>query len=232
MTAIGIVLFPRFTQLDAMGPFEVLARLPGAQVHLVASTGDPVVSDTGLTVVPSVTFEACPALDVLCVPGGPGQVDHMTDGPLLDFLRRQGEGARFVTSVCTGSLLLAAAGLLDGYRATSHWSVRDHLAWFGAEPTEARVVRDRNRITGGGVTAGIDFAFTLAAELAGPEVAQGLQLGLEYDPQPPYSSGTPATAPREVLEMVTAMRAERMARTAEVHRAVAEQLRARETPAP
>lgn len=225
MTTIGLVLFPRFTQLDAMGPFEVFSRLPGATVELVAASLAPLQSDTKLTVVPTTTFEACPDLDVLCVPGGPGQTDHMEDEALLAFLRRQGAQARFVTSVCTGSLLLGAAGLLEGYEATSHWSVRDHLAWFGATPKEARVVWDRNRVTGGGVTAGIDFAFTLAAELVGPDIAQGLQLGLEYDPKPPFSAGTPATAPAAVLEAVTALRAERMAHAELVHRRAAERYR-------
>lgn len=225
MTDIGIVLFPRFTQLDAMGPFEVFARLPGATVHLVAATSTaPVRSDTGLSVMPTVGFADCPALDVLCVPGGPGQTEHMEDEALLDFLRTQGARARYVTSVCTGSLLLGAAGLLQGYKAACHWSVREHLAWFGAEPQADRVVWDRNRVTGGGVTAGIDFAFRLAAELTSPEIAQGLQLGLEYDPQPPFGAGTPATAPKAILDMVTELRAERMAQAAKLHRAAADRL--------
>jgi cyclohexyl-isocyanide hydratase len=191
---IGFLVFPRITQLDATGPAQVLARVPGAKIHMVWKTLDPVMTDAGFAIVPTDTYESCPDLDVVCVPGGFGQIDLMTDEPTLAFLRKQAEKARYVTSVCTGSLLLAAAGLLRGYQATCHWGWRDMLSAFGAEPVAARVVRDKNRITGGGVTAGIDFGLTIAAELAGEEAAKLIQLYLEYDPAPPFDCGTPAKA--------------------------------------
>ncbi|HVU01240.1 MAG TPA: DJ-1/PfpI family protein [Polyangiaceae bacterium] len=194
---IGFLLFPRVTQLDATGPLQVLARVPKARVHLAWKTTDPVPTDAGFSIVPTDTFESCPPLDVLCVPGGAGQAEFMSDDSVLGFLRRQGEGARYVTSVCTGSLLLGAAGLLRGYEAGCHWAWRDLLPLFGAKPRADRVVRDRNRITGGGVTAGIDFALVVAAELAGEETAKMIQLSLEYDPKPPFSAGSPEGAGEE-----------------------------------
>lgn len=199
---IGILFYPNVTQLDATGPAQVLARVPGATIHMIWKTRDPVPTDAGFSVVPSTTFADCPQLDVICVPGGGGQVALMTDDETLDFLRKQAAGARYVTSVCTGSLVLGAAGLLKGYRSACHWAWRDMLPAFGAIPVAERVVRDRNRISGGGVTAGIDFGLTVAAELAGEEVARSIQLVLEYDPQPPFDSGSPEKAgPERVKRM-------------------------------
>lgn len=183
---IGIVFFPGMTQLDVTGPFEVLARLPNSRMHLLWKRIEPIKSDVGLVVVPTTTFDACPALDVLCIGGGPGRNAVMEDPETLEFIARVGATARYVTSVCAGSLILAAAGLLEGYRSTCHWLSRDQLALMGAIPVDARVVIDRNRISGGGVTAGIDFGFQLAAELCGEDVACRLQLMLEYDPKPPF----------------------------------------------
>jgi len=196
--AIGMVLFPGLTQLDLTGAYEVLARMPDTRVHLVASTLDPVRSEWGLTILPDVTFADAPALDVLCVPGGWGVNAYLDDEELLDFLRARGEHARYVTSVCSGALLLGAAGLLRGYRATTHWLSLDLLPLLGAEAIRQRVVRDRNRVTGGGVTAGIDFGLALAAELFGPDTAQRIQLAIEYAPAPPFDSGSPDTAPDEI----------------------------------
>jgi cyclohexyl-isocyanide hydratase len=218
--AIGLLLFPRLTQLDLTGPFEVFARTPGARVHLLWKSLDPVRSDTGLGLLPDTTLAACPALDVLCVPGGPGVAAVMEDAEVLDFLRARAAEARFVTSVCTGALVLGAAGLLRGKRATTHWASHDFLAALGATPVQARVVRDGRLITGGGVTAGIDFALTLVAELVSPEAAQAIQLGIEYAPAPPFAAGTPDQAPDSVLHAArirgAAMRAEREALIARV----------------
>lgn len=205
---IGLVLFPRLTQLDLTGPYEVFSRLPGARVHLTAATLAPVVSERGLAIMPTVTFDRTPPLDILCVPGGPGVNPLMEDPALLAFLQAQGRHARYVTAVCTGALLLGAAGLLRGYRATTHWMSLDLLALFGAEAAHERVVIDRNRITGGGVTAGVDFGLVVAAELVGPRVAQEIQLMIEYDPAPPFPSGSPGRAPLDLVESVTAARQE------------------------
>jgi len=180
---IGILLYPNVTQLDATGPAQVLSRVPGATLHMIWKTRDPVPTDAGFSIVPTTTFADCPDLDVICVPGGGGQVELMTDPETLDFLRKQAAGARYVTSVCTGS--------------ACHWAWRDMLKDFGAIPVAERVVRDRNRISGGGVTAGIDFGLTVAAELAGEEIAKSIQLVLEYDPQPPFDSGSPEKAGAE-----------------------------------
>jgi cyclohexyl-isocyanide hydratase len=191
---IGMLLFPKLTQLDLTGPFEVLHRIPGAKVHLVWKDTQPVYADSGLGLVPTTTIADCPPLDVVFVPGGIGQVAMMTDTVVLDFLRRHGKTARYITSVCTGALVLGAAGLLTGYNATTHWAFTELLPACGARHVPGRVVVDGNRITGGGVTAGIDFAFRLVAELAGDEVAKSIQLGLEYDPAPPFRSGHPDVA--------------------------------------
>jgi cyclohexyl-isocyanide hydratase len=191
---IGFPLFPALTQLDLTGPWEVLTRLKGARCHLLAHDLSPVRSASGLTIVPTLTYAACPQLTMICVPGGPGHLQAMEDEALLAFLRRQAPGCRYVTAVCTGALVLAAAGLLRGYRATTHWMSRERLATFGAIAVAERVVIDRNRITGGGVTAGIDFALTVAAEIAGPEAARQIQLGVEYAPAPPFVGGTPETS--------------------------------------
>lgn len=203
-THIGMLLYPGLTQLDLTGPFEVLHRIPGAQVHLLWKTLDPVVADSKMTFVPSTTLDACPRLDVVFVPGGTGQIALMQDAGVLGFLREHGRGARWVTSVCTGALVLGAAGLLEGYEAATHWAFMELLPMFGAKPVRRRVVVDRNRITGGGVTAGIDFGLRLAAEMAGEPVAKAIQLGLEYDPEPPFRSGHPSVAEPEIVAMVRA----------------------------
>jgi cyclohexyl-isocyanide hydratase len=198
--AIGILIYPNVTQLDATGPAQVLARVPSATLHMIWKTREPIPTDAGFSIVPNATFADCPKLDVICVPGGGGQVALMTDPETLDFLRRQAETARYVTSVCTGSLVLGAAGLLKGYRSACHWAWREMLSDFGAVPVAERVVRDRNRISGGGVTAGIDFGLPVAAELAGEEVAKSIQLVLEYDPHPPFDSGSPEKAGPERVQ--------------------------------
>ncbi|MBN9531139.1 MAG: DJ-1/PfpI family protein [Alphaproteobacteria bacterium] len=204
---IAFLIYPQFTALDMVGPHHMLTSLMGATVHMVAKTLDPVVSDAGLIVSPTKTFEQCPAdLDVICVPGGTsGTLAAMQDEATMRFLRDRGGRAKHVTSVCTGSLLLGAAGLLDGYEATSHWAARPLLPIFGARPVDARVVRDRNRITGGGVTAGIDFGLFLVGQLRDPEYAEAVQLIAEYAPDPPYDAGTPARAPAKVKTMIDDM---------------------------
>jgi cyclohexyl-isocyanide hydratase len=198
---IGILFFPGMTQLDVTAPFEVFARLPNARIHLLWKRIEPIVSDVGLTVMPTRTFEDCPALDVLCVGGGPGQVALMDDEEVVAFVAKAGGTARYVTSVCAGSLVLAGAGLMNGYRAACHWLSRDQLSVLGAIPVDARVVVDQNRISGGGVTAGLDFAFQVAAELCGEDVAMRLQLFLEYDPQPPFPI-TVRNAPPELIASI------------------------------
>jgi len=217
---IGLLVFPNVQQLDLTGPFEVFASIPGATVRLVWKTRDPLTSSTGLRLTPDLTFAECPQLDVLCVPGGAGVNALLEDAETLAFLRRQAAGARYVTSVCTGALVLGAAGLLRGKRASTHWASHDLLGALGAVPVRARVVRDGNVLSGGGVTAGIDFALTLAAELAGQAEAEAIQLQLEYAPEPPFAAGTPETAPPSVLERVrtrgAALRREREALVARV----------------
>ena len=191
---IGMVIFPRLTQLDMTGPYEVLARLPNTRVHLVAHAMAPVKTDRGMEIVPTTTFADCPQLDLVMVPGGPGQQDLMEDAAVLEFLRKQARGVKYLTSVCTGSLVLGAAGLLKGKRATCHWAAIDHLKPLGAIPVSERVVTDGNIITGAGVASGIDFALAVAAVLEGEEVARQIQLQIEYDPAPPFNSGSPKTA--------------------------------------
>ncbi|HWE22555.1 MAG TPA: DJ-1/PfpI family protein [Myxococcales bacterium] len=203
-TRIGFVLFPRLTQLDLTGPFEVFGRLAGAQVLLVGS--GEARSDTGLLLRPDAGFADAPQLDVVCVPGGPGVNAAMEDEATLSFLKRQAERASWVTSVCTGALVLGAAGLLRGYRATTHWLSLDLLSAFGAIPVRERVVVDRNRVTGGGVTAGIDFGLRLAAELRGENAAKEIQLVMEYDPAPPYHAGSPASASPDLVQAVASAR--------------------------
>ncbi|PLR31475.1 thiamine biosynthesis protein ThiJ [Chimaeribacter californicus] len=197
--SVGFLLFPHLTQLDLTGPYEVFVRAPYTRVHLIWKTLDPVTADRGLGLLPTTTFADCPDLDVLCVPGGPGQIDLMEDRETLAFLRDKAQRARLITSVCTGSLVLGAAGLLQGYRATSHWASLDQLALLGAEPVAERVVHDRNRITGAGVTSGIDFALHVVAEIYGTEVAQLIQLHMEYDPAPPFPGGSPHSASPALL---------------------------------
>jgi cyclohexyl-isocyanide hydratase len=206
---IGFVLFPNVTQLDFTGPFEVLHRLAGGTVHIAAKTMDPVRADGGLGLLPTTTFADCPKLDLICAPGGTGVAAALIDAETIDFVRRQGETAQYVTSVCTGAFLLGAAGLLRGRRATTHWAYAELLPRVGAIPEKARVVRDGNVITAGGVTSGIDFGLTLIALLAGDDVARGIQLGIEYDPSPPFDSGHPDRAPAEVRARMDAVFAPR-----------------------
>jgi cyclohexyl-isocyanide hydratase len=221
---IGFLLFPRVTQLDLTGPAQILGRIPGVQVHLVWKTLEPVMTDVGFSINPTTTFAECPQLDVLCVPGGFGIGQLFGDEDTLSFLRRQGEQAGYVTSVCNGALVLGAAGLLDGYRSACHWMWRHHLPRFGAIPVAARVVRDRNRVSGGGVTAGIDFGLALAAELAGEEVAKMLQLAFEYDPQPPFDCGSPESAGEELVARVRGVQAGRLKQVEEeMDKALAQQ---------
>ncbi|WP_428669057.1 DJ-1/PfpI family protein [Reyranella sp.] len=218
---IAFLIYPQFTALDMVGPHHMLSSLMGATVHLVASTRDPVRSDNGLVFVPSVTFEDCPRdLDVICVPGGSqGTLAAMQDEATMDFLKDRGGRARYVTSVCTGSLILGAAGLLAGYKATSHWATKALLPIFGATPVDARVVEDRNRVTGGGVTAGIDFGLALVGHLRDRQYAEAVQLMAEYDPQPPFTAGAPDRAPQEVKDMIDKMFTGFIAQAAGVGRA-------------
>jgi cyclohexyl-isocyanide hydratase len=222
---IGLLAFPAMTQLDMTGPLQVFASLPGAETHVLWKTLDPIKTQGGLTLIPDTTLQDCPALDVICVPGGPGVLDLMTDQTVLGFLRTRVERATFVGSICTGSLVLGAAGLLRGRKATTHWAWTDLLVPLGAIPTRGRVVRDGKFMTGGGVTAGIDFALTMVAELAGQDVAEAIQLGIEYAPAPPFDAGSPDTARPELVASVrarmTALRAERESRVAEVAAAMA-----------
>jgi cyclohexyl-isocyanide hydratase len=210
---VGLLAFPAMTQLDLTGPLQVFANLPGAEVHVLWKTLDPIRTQGCLTLVPDTTLADCPALDAICVPGGSGVLDLMDDEVVLSFLRTQAAQARFVGSICTGSLVLGAAGLLRGKRATTHWAWMDLLTPFGAIPTKGRVVRDGKFMTGGGVTAGIDFGLTMVAELAGQEAAETIQLGIEYAPAPPFNAGSPDTARPELVDAVrarmTALRVER-----------------------
>ena len=208
--SVVFLVYPNVTQLDLTGPAQVLSRLGEAKVDLVWKTRDPVPTDSGFSLLPTALLEEVTRADILCVPGGFGCVDVMHDDEVLDWVRAVGEQAQWVTSVCTGSLILGAAGLLKGYRATSHWAWRDYLKLFGAEPIAERVVFDRNRVTGGGVTAGIDFALALTAKIRGERFAQAVQLGLEYDPHPPFESGSPDRAGDELVRLVRE-RSDRMA---------------------
>ncbi|WP_213781443.1 DJ-1/PfpI family protein [Caballeronia sp. dw_276] len=219
---IGFLVFSGVQQLDLTGPHDVFASVPGAKVHLVNKTLEPVKSSSGLSLIPSIIYGECPQLDVLCIPGGVGVGELMEDVLALDFIRKQAANARFVTSVCTGALVLGAAGLLRGRRATTHWAAHHWLDQFGAIPVKARVVQDGNLMTGGGVTAGIDFALTLLTDLIGETEGQAIQLQLEYAPAPPFNSGTPDTAPKAVVDLVwNRGEAGRAVRTEIVRRAAA-----------
>jgi cyclohexyl-isocyanide hydratase len=200
--SVAFLLFPNVTQLDLTGPAQVLSRLGNVTLDLVWKTRDPVPTDVGFAIQPTATFTDITHADVLCVPGGLGVTAVMEDEEAMAWVRRVGADARWVTSVCTGSLILGAAGLLRGYRAATHWSWRDHLALFAAEMVPERVVIDRNRVTGGGVTAGIDFALTLLAEIRGPDFARAVQLSLEYDPAPPFDAGSPEKAGPQLVAAV------------------------------
>lgn len=201
---IGFLLYPGLTPLDAIGPAQAFGALPNSEIHMVWKNTQAVMTDVGFSIMPTVSMDKCPDLDIICVPGGGGQVLIMEDKEVLGFLKYQGEQAKYITSVCSGSLLLGAAGLLKGYKATSHWAVLEFLSLYGAEPTQARVVKDRNRFTGGGVTAGIDFALKLISEIAGDDAAKMIQLSLEYDPLPPFNAGSPETAGPEIEAAVRA----------------------------
>jgi cyclohexyl-isocyanide hydratase len=196
---VGLLLFPKITQLDLAGPYEVFCRMPGAAVHLLWKDTQPIKSEWGLELRPDTTFDDCPALDVFCVPGGGGVFELFGDDALIDAVRTIAKGSRFVTSVCTGAFLLGAAGLLVGKRATTHWASRDLLRGFGAIPDESRIVVDGNLITSGGITSGIDFGLHLAAQLVGVEQAKEIQLAMEYDPAPPFASGSPRVAEPAIL---------------------------------
>jgi cyclohexyl-isocyanide hydratase len=204
---ISFLLFPNVTQLDLTGPAQVLSRLGNATIDLVAATREPVSTDAGFALLPTATFADAVQPDILCVPGGFGTQDAMEDEATMAWVRHAAAGATWVTSVCTGSLLLGAAGLLKGYRATSHWASHHHLAAFGAIPVHERVVFDRNRVTGGGVTAGIDFGLALTAAIRGEDHARLVQLSLEYDPAPPFDSGSPERADAATRERYAAMAA-------------------------
>jgi cyclohexyl-isocyanide hydratase len=200
---IGFLVYPGVIQLDVMAAYQVLAFPPNTQVHLIWKDLAAIVSNEGLLITPTVTLESCPPLDVICVPGGGiGQVEIMQDAEILNFLQQQGTMAKYVTSVCTGSLILAAAGLLQGYQATCHWAFREQLAMLGVDVIPQRVVIDRNRVTGAGVTSGIDLGLTLVGLLCGEDVAKMTQLMMEYQPEPPFDAGTPETAGRQVVHQL------------------------------
>ena len=219
---IGMLIFPGLTNLDFAAPLDVFGRMPNTEVHVLARTLEPVRSDIGFPVLPTRSMADAPRLDLLFVGGGPGINALLDDAETLDFLAARAPEAQWITSVCTGALVLGAAGLLRGYKATTHWTAMEALRPFGAEPTNQRVVIDRNRVTGGGVTAGVDFGLTIAALLHGEAFAHAMQLGMEYEPAPPFRGGSASTAPSELVERVkaqmapgTAMRvaaAERIAR--------------------
>jgi cyclohexyl-isocyanide hydratase len=196
---IGLVFYPGMTSLDIIVPQQVFSGLPGVQIHRIWKTLDPVKTDDGIKVLPDTTFDNCPRLDVICIGGGIGQAPAEDDPELLAFLRKQGSTAKFVTSVCGGSQFLAKAGLLEGYRAATHWAARPQLATLVVEVSTDRVAIDRNRITGG-VTAGIDFGLTLTSILYGEEIAKIMQLTIEYNPAPPFDTGSPEKAGAELVE--------------------------------
>jgi len=207
---VAFVLFPNVTQLDLMGPLQVLSRLPDSTTHVVAGSREPVPTDCGVAIVPTASFDEVTDVDLLCVPGGYGVVDALADPALMDFVRDRGRRADWVTSVCTGAFVLGVAGLLTGKRATTHWAYRELLRDFGAEPVDERVVRDGGVVTGGGVTAGIDFALSIAREIFGDDLVASIQLAIEYDPAPPLNAGSPKTAPASVLESTRAAFARRI----------------------
>jgi cyclohexyl-isocyanide hydratase len=226
--SVGFVIFPGITQLDFTGPYEVLTRLatppaldaqgPFAETstHVVGKTMAPVSSDRGLAILPTCTFETCPALDLICVPGGAGVIDALADAETIDFIGRQGGNARYVTSVCMGAFLLGAAGLLAGRRATTHWAYVELLPLVGARHEKARVVRDGHVFTAGGVTSGIDFALCIVAELAGAEVAKAIELAIEYDPSPPFDAGHPDKASEAAIALMRQRNAASSARIRQV----------------
>jgi len=202
---IGFVIFPNLTQLDFTGPLQVLSRLPQSATRIVAKSAAPVPSDCGLGLVPTHTFASCPPLDLICIPGGSeGVADIINDSETIEFVRQKAGAAKYVMSVCTGAFVLGVAGLLKGRRATTHWAYTDLLPLVGATHEKARVVKDDNVITGGGVTAGIDLGLSVIAEIAGETTARRVQLGIEYDPAPPFDSGNPDKAPILKSELLSA----------------------------
>jgi len=201
---IGFVIFPDLTQLDFTGPLQVLSRLPQSAIHIIAKSASPVASDCGLSLVPTHTFVNCPPLDLICIPGGSeGVCGIINDRETIEFVRQQAGAAKYITAVCTGTFVLGVAGLLKGRRATTHWAYTDLLPLVGAAYEKARVVKDGNVITAGGVTAGIDFGLSVAAEIAGETTARRIQLGIEYDPAPPFDSGHPDKAPTLKSELLS-----------------------------
>lgn len=213
---IGLLVFPSVQQLDLTGPYDVFASIPGVTVHLIWKDLEPLHSSTGLQLKPTQTFADCPPLDVLCIPGGQGIDTLLEDEQTLAFIREQAQTVKYLTSVCTGALVLGAAGMLKGKRATTHWASHELLESFGAIAVHERVVRDGNLMTGGGVTAGIDFALTLVSELFGEVQAQTVQLQLEYAPAPPFNAGHPSTAPAEVLALARERSRQFIARRREI----------------
>ena len=204
---IGFVIFPNLTQLDFTGPLQVLSRLPQSATHIVAKSREPVPSDCGLSLMPTHTFADCPPLDLICVPGGGnGVIAAANDRETIDFVRKQARQAKYVTSVCTGAFILGVAGVLRGRRATTHWAFTELLPLVGGTHEKARIVKDGNVITAGGVTSGIDFGLGVVAEIAGEQTARAVQLGIEYDPTPPFSCGHPDRAPAGLTEGVVASR--------------------------
>lgn len=218
-TRFVALLFPNVTQLDLTGPVQLFSRLPGVTVDLAWHTLDPVPTDAGFSIVPTVTFDDAPQADVIMIPGGQGAFDLLEDDTAIDFVRAQAAGAQYVTSVCTGAFVLGAAGLLDGRRATTHWASHPMLDLVGAIPEHARVVRDGNVITGGGVTSGIDFALVVAAELFGAPEAKRVQLTMEYDPHPPFDAGAPDRPEANPVQVEQAMAAALSSRGPTVRRA-------------
>lgn len=198
--SVAFLLFPNVTQLDLTGPAQVLSRLGNTELNLVWKDKDPVPTDAGFPLLPTATFDEIEHVNILCVPGGFGTMDVMQDPEVLDWLRKIAAKADWVTSVCTGSLILGAAGLLKGYRSGCHWASIDQLAFFGAIPVRERIVEDRNRFSGGGVTSGIDFALALAARIRNEDFARFIQLSIEYDPMPPFDAGSPEKVSPEILE--------------------------------
>lgn len=207
---VGLVIYPGMTALDIVGPQTVFNTLPGIKLHRIWKGLEPIAGDDGMVIVPDTTFRDCPPLDVLCIGGGMGQMALVDDPEVLGFLKEQGKTAQFITSVCGGSVFLAKAGLLQGYRAATHWAMRNELAKLGVEVDTERVVVDRNRISGGGVTAGIDFGLTIAKRLRGEETAKIVQLSMEYSPEPPFDVGSPEKAGSDLVQKTLAFMAEQV----------------------
>ena len=223
----GMLVFPSVQQLDLSGPYEIFASVPAAEMHLIWKDRRPLNSATGLILTPTTTFHDCPELDVLCIPGGSGVNALLEDQMVLDFIRLRAPAVRYLTSVCTGALVLGAAGLLTGRRATTHWNALDFLERLGAVVVPERVVCDGNLITAGGVTSGIDFGLTVIAALLGEDEARTIQLALEYAPEPPFGTGTPREAPSRILASARA----RMAGSRAERELILERIAARPQPA-